>query len=300
MTGNSSALIVADRTTPANYYAGIVNNNEWRWTYNGTEIGPYIATDGRYKIGNGGTPETVIGTLNINKSYTFAGITGALGAGGAALNIEDATYTLSGGGGFTTFNGNFIGIPTVAAPSAATYTDAITLDIKGAPVAGTNTTLTNKYALRVLAGKTQLNGVVTGQRRLRRQYKSIHKRCERERFVGANLNNRFLHANINRSCNVAASTSALCYYYRIGSEVTVYGTLQIDPTAATTLTQIGLSIPVASTFTTSTQAAGTFAFNNGEAGIVISDASNGRAELQFTPTTGTNRTYWFQFSYHVQ
>jgi hypothetical protein len=300
MTGNSSALIVADRTTPANYYAGIVNNNEWRWTYNGTEIGPYIATDGRYKIGNGGTPETVIGTLNINKSYTFAGITGALGAGGAALNIEDATYTLSGGGGFTTFNGNFIGIPTVAAPSAATYTDAITLDIKGAPVAGTNTTLTNKYALRVLAGKTQLNGALQVKDGSEGNTKVFTSDANGNGSWGPIVTTGSYTPTLTGVANVAASTSALCYYYRIGSEVTVYGTLQIDPTAATTLTQIGLSIPVASTFTTSTQAAGTFAFNNGEAGIVISDASNGRAELQFTPTTGTNRTYWFQFSYHVQ
>jgi hypothetical protein len=299
MTGNSSALIVADRTTPANYYAGIVNNNEWRWTYNGGEIGPYIATDGRYKIGNGGTPETVIGTLNINKPYTYVG--GSLGAGGAALNIEDATYTLSSGGAFSTFNGNFIGQPTVAAPSAATYTDAAAFTIKGPAIAGTNATFTNTpLSFKVLAGKSQFNAAVQIKDGTEGNTKVFTSDANGNGSWGSVLTTGSYTPTLTGVANVAASTSATCYYYRIGNEVTVYGRIQIDPTAATTLTQLGFSLPIASAFGTLSEAAGTFAFNNGEAGIIVSDAGNARAEFQFTPTTSANSSYQFHFSYHVQ
>jgi hypothetical protein len=42
--------------------------------------------------------------------------------------------------------------------AASTITDAATLAIEGAPVAGTNATITNAYALWVQAGETRLDG----------------------------------------------------------------------------------------------------------------------------------------------
>jgi hypothetical protein len=297
MTGNSSALIVADRTTPANYYAGIVNNNEWRWTYNGTEIGPYIATDGRYKIGNGGTPETVIGTLNLNKSYTF--VPGTQGSGGLALNIENATYTPSAGA-FALTVGNFFGQPTLSG-AAATFTDAVNVDIKGAPIAAGSVAFTNTpLSFRVQAGKSQFNAAVQIKDGTEGNGKVFTSDASGNGSWGSVLTTGSYTPTLTAVANVAASTSATCYYYRIGNEVTVYGRIQIDPTAATTLTQLGFSLPIASTFTTLSEAAGTFAFNNGEAGIIVSDAGNARAEFQFTPTTSSNSSYQFHFSYHVQ
>lgn len=53
-----------------------------------------------------------------------------------------------------------ISAPTVAFAGASTLTDAVTVDIAGAPVAGTNATITNAYALRVVAGATLLGGAV--------------------------------------------------------------------------------------------------------------------------------------------
>ena len=45
-----------------------------------------------------------------------------------------------------------ISAPTIAFAGASTITTAVTFDISGAPVAGANATITNGYALRVVAG----------------------------------------------------------------------------------------------------------------------------------------------------
>ena len=56
--------------------------------------------------------------------------------------------------------------------------------------------------------------------------------------------------------NVASSTTATGYYVRIGNIVHCFVAPQIDPTSATTSTTFRLSLPIASNFTDSTQAAG--------------------------------------------
>lgn len=51
-----------------------------------------------------------------------------------------------------------IAAPTIAFAGASTVTTAVTLDIAGAPVAGTNATITNAYALRVAGGAARFDG----------------------------------------------------------------------------------------------------------------------------------------------
>jgi hypothetical protein len=53
-----------------------------------------------------------------------------------------------------------ISAPTYSAVSASTFTNAATIQIDSAPIAGTNLTLTNAYALRVLTGTTTGVGIV--------------------------------------------------------------------------------------------------------------------------------------------
>ena len=57
-----------------------------------------------------------------------------------------------------------ISAPTIAFAGASTITTAVTFDISGAPVAGANATITNAYALRVVAGAVLFGGAlaVTG------------------------------------------------------------------------------------------------------------------------------------------
>src|ERR1051326_383729 len=64
-------------------------------------------------------------------------------------------------GALTTQRENLFVAPTLAFVAASTVTNAATLAISGAPVAGTNATLTNTYALWVQGGRTQLEGLTT-------------------------------------------------------------------------------------------------------------------------------------------
>ena len=67
-------------------------------------------------------------------------------------------------GAITTQRAVRVAAPTYAFAGASTITTAVTFDISGAPVAGANATITNAYALRVVAGAVLFGGTlaVTG------------------------------------------------------------------------------------------------------------------------------------------
>lgn len=102
--------------------------------------------------------------------------------------------------------------------------------------------------------------------------------------------------------NVAASTAYACQYIRIGDTVTVSGKVDIDPTSGTTLTQLGVSLPVASNLAAEEQCAGTAAAHAvaGYSAAILGDATNNRAEVRFTTAADVaNRSWFFTFTYRV-
>ncbi len=99
--------------------------------------------------------------------------------------------------------------------------------------------------------------------------------------------------------NVSASTAYSCQYSRVGSVVTVSGEVDIDPTTTLTLTQLGISLPIASALTASNELAGTSADDLGTAARVAGDFTNDRAEVRMTPTDVTNRRFSFTFTYRI-
>ena len=99
--------------------------------------------------------------------------------------------------------------------------------------------------------------------------------------------------------NVAASTAYSCQYIRVGTVVTVSGEVDIDPTTTLTLTQLGISLPIASNLTATNELGGTSADDLGTAARVAGDATNNRAELRMTPVDVTNRRFSFTFTYRV-
>jgi lysophospholipase L1-like esterase len=92
----------------------------------------------------------------------------AWGTNGIGLQTSSATYTdtsTAASGTVTNIVANSFAVPTFAATNTGvTYTNAATLYIAGAPIAGTNATLTNKYAFYVASGMSQFGSasVVTG------------------------------------------------------------------------------------------------------------------------------------------
>lgn len=105
---------------------------------------------------------------------------------------------------------------------------------------------------------------------------------------------------LTNTTNLDASTARQCTYSRVGNTVTVAGQLDLDPTAAGAVL-LGISLPVASNFSTAYQLGGTasaVAIAGQTAGIEA-DATNDRASLRFIAVDTTNQTMAFTFTYEV-
>lgn len=98
-------------------------------------------------------------TVNAPADTGLTASTEAIGVSFAGATRQHAT------GALTTQREYVFGAPTYSFAGASTLTTAVTVDITGAPVAGTNATITNAYALRVggatalAAGSTSVAGL---------------------------------------------------------------------------------------------------------------------------------------------
>lgn len=97
--------------------------------------------------------------------------------------------------------------------------------------------------------------------------------------------------------NIAASTAYTTYYVRSGDWVTVWGEVDIDATAATTISEMAISLPVSCDITNTYQLAGTASFEDNTVVQIKGDATNNRAMLRFTPQSASNNKYSFHFTY---
>lgn len=107
---------------------------------------------------------------------------------------------------------------------------------------------------------------------------------------------------ITSVANVAATTAHQCKYIRVGNIVVCSGRVDIDPTSASTATSIGISLPIASTFTHDRDCTGT-GNSRGHAvsGDIGADTTNHRASLDFvTASEVSNRAWYFNFVYEIK
>lgn len=202
----------------------------------------------------------------------------------ASLVIGNQTATT------TNAHGISIGIPTyTSTTNTRTLTNAAALYIAGAPVASTNVVITNgPYAIWVDSGTTRLDGGV--------QFSSGGTI-----YSDTNLTSGTYTPTLTNVANLDGSTAYQCQYIRIGNTVTVSGKVDVDPTLATTSTQLGISLPIASNLGATEDCAGT-AFASGIAGqgaAILGDAANDRAQMQWMSTDITNQAMYFTFTYEV-
>lgn len=101
--------------------------------------------------------------------------------------------------------------------------------------------------------------------------------------------------------NLAASTAYSCQYLRVGSSITVSGRVDVDPTAAATPTELGISLPIASAFANAHECAGTGVSPAvaGQCAAILADVGNARATLQWVSGDVANRSLFFSFTYRV-
>lgn len=122
-----------------------------------------------------------------------------------------------------------------------------------------------------------------------------------ELFIGASVISGTYTPTLSNTTNIAASTAYVCQYMRVGNVVTVSGRVDIDPTAASSAdTILGISLPIASDFTSTTQLSGAAAcvFPSIPA-AVFADATNNRASLEFAATDTSIRIWHFNFTYLI-
>lgn len=104
--------------------------------------------------------------------------------------------------------------------------------------------------------------------------------------------------------NVDASTAYSCQYMRVGSVVTVSGRLDVDPNTISTLTEIGISLPIASAFSIASgnELGGTASAADtvyGATALIRADQTNDRAHMQFIIPDTDNRAWFFSFTYRI-
>ena len=121
---------------------------------------------------------------------------------------------------------------------------------------------------------------------------------------GAGLAHGTYTPTLTGVANVDSSAVVSAGYIRLGSMVIVFLQMTIDPTNNTTLTQLGVSLPVASNFSSAAQAWGDFntlpsTAANVTAGGILSDAANDRVQLEFVSTTNALAAWSGIFAYQV-
>ncbi len=105
---------------------------------------------------------------------------------------------------------------------------------------------------------------------------------------------------ITNTTNVTASTPYLSNYVRIGSQVIVFWSVDINATAATN-TEFQMTLPVASNFGNTIQLTGSGSCLTvaAQSSVALGDASTDRASIQFVATTTGYASHRGSFMYQV-
>jgi hypothetical protein len=117
-----------------------------------------------------------------------------------------------------------------------------------------------------------------------------------------NLDNSTYTPTLTNTTNIAASTAAVCQYFRINDMVTICGRVDIDPTAAAAI-ELRMSLPIASSFTSDTHAGGVaFCTAIAGQGLAIAAETSGTNTLKFVGivTDVASRQYAFTVTYRIR
>lgn len=149
-TNNTKSIFVSLGKATSPFFFNVF---EWG---NNSGVGKIVATTATFTWTQTATTGTTSGFLVTGASHT------ALTASTEAIdvNLNLARTVQFATGALTTQRGMLVQAPTYAFVGASVITNAATLAITNAPTAGTNATITNRYALWVQAGGSQFDGSV--------------------------------------------------------------------------------------------------------------------------------------------
>lgn len=108
---------------------------------------------------------------------------------------------------------------------------------------------------------------------------------------------------ITNGANVATSTARPAQFLRVGNVATVSGSVNIDPTAASTNTVFAISFPIPSNLASAFQCSGsvvhTVASANSDVGQISGDTANDRATTSYYPASALGQEVYFHFTYLI-
>ncbi|MGQ0738644.1 MAG: hypothetical protein ACT4OJ_06250 [Bacteroidota bacterium] len=102
---------------------------------------------------------------------------------------------------------------------------------------------------------------------------------------------------LSNSTNISASTAYTLKWVRVGDTYTVYGEVDIDPTSASTLSVLTISLPISSAFANTYDLSGTASDDLGTVARIRAETTADVAELRMTPSDVTNRRFSIHFKF---
>lgn len=100
------------------------------------------------------------------------------------------------------------------------------------------------------------------------------------------------------TANLDSATGVLSHYIRVGDQVSVWGKINVDPTASGAI-QFRITLPVASNLGAATDLSGNAVGNAAFAGQVQGDFTNDAAQFDLANTSTTAYSVFFSFAYTV-
>ncbi len=99
----------------------------------------------------------------------------------------------------------------------------------------------------------------------------------------------------------AAPTVTGAFFVRVGNIVSVAGGISQNPTSSSTNTSFRITLPVSSSFTDTSQCAGTFhsVQNGDEHGSINAHVANNEAVFEYNAISAGTSTVYFNFMYQV-
>ncbi len=105
---------------------------------------------------------------------------------------------------------------------------------------------------------------------------------------------------VSNVSNAAASTTRAARYTRIGNVVHVSGQVDVDATTTLTITQIRISLPIASNFSSTLEGSGVIVSDKQlSAGRIESENTTDTMQASFVPTSVANDTFNYVFTYEI-
>jgi hypothetical protein len=242
-------------------------------------------------IAEGASNFNFIGPLT--NGQIMMGNTGADPGVGLPTNGTNISWT--GGAGTLTANLTGIVSPTLGGSGVSNPTAHGILIAEGAS-AFTPIVLTNGQMLIGSTGLDPVAGTITGSSTI-----SVTTGAGTLALDTINITGGTYLPTLTNSANIDSSTAFNCQYMQVGSTVTVSGKASLDPTTVGILTQLTISLPIASNFSAQENCCGTsFASNvQSEGAAILADTVQHKAVMQWIATNASTHSMYFNFTYTV-